>query len=106
VPCPTGDYCNQGACQIDTRPTPNCTQQSDCTGGSAQECLGGYCRYLCTSSTQCVDIDVRIDVCSTSVNDAGAGTIGYCESPAEATPQCTSQSQCAAGKDCIGNVCE
>jgi len=45
-------------------------------------------------------------VCSTSVTDAGAGTNGYCESPAEATPQCTSQSQCPSGEDCIGNVCE
>jgi hypothetical protein len=31
---------------------------------------------------------------------------GYCASAAEANPQCTQQSQCTAGQDCISNVCE
>jgi hypothetical protein len=102
--CPTGDYCNQGACEVNTRPTPDCTQQSDCTGGATQQCLGGYCVYTCSTNTQCADIDVRIDVCSATVPDAGPS--GYCESPTEATPQCTSQSQCPTGDDCISNVCK
>jgi len=102
--CPTGDYCNQGACEVDTRPKPDCTQPSDCKAGPPQACLDGYCVYTCATNTQCADIDVRIDVCSTT--HADAGTVGYCESPTQAAPQCTSKSECPSSEDCINNVCE
>jgi hypothetical protein len=95
--CTTGDYCDQGACQLDTRPTPDCARSSDCTGAAPQVCVNGFCEYPCTTSQQCAEIDVRIDVCSPQ---------GYCASGAEANPQCTQKSDCAAGQDCIGNVCE
>jgi len=68
-----------------------------------QACLGGYCRYVCSTNAQCADVDVRIDICSATVTDAGSG---YCESSVEATPQCTSKSQCPATEDCISNLCE
>jgi hypothetical protein len=93
--CATGDYCNQGACVVDTRPTPNCTTSAQCTGQN-QTCVGGYCLYNCTTNTQCEMIDARIGYCSSA---------GVCRSQAEANPQCTQQSDCASGQDCIGNVC-
>jgi hypothetical protein len=95
--CATGDYCDQGACQLDTRPAPDCTQASDCKGTSPQACVNGFCEYTCNTSQQCAEIDVRIDVCSPQ---------GYCASAVEANPQCTQKSDCAAGQDCIGNVCQ
>jgi hypothetical protein len=41
-------------------------------------------------------VDARIGYCSSA---------GVCRSQTEATPQCTQQSDCATGQDCIGNVC-
>ncbi len=95
--CAAGTYCNQGICQTDTRPAPNCTQTAQCTGSAAQACVAGYCEFTCTTSQQCAEIDARIDTCTAA---------GYCASAAEANPQCTQKSDCAAGKDCISNVCQ
>jgi hypothetical protein len=92
--CKTGDYCDQGACVLDTRPKPDCTANSDCL--STEECKSGYCRYTCTTSSQCALIDARIAYCSGSI----------CVSQSEATPQCTTQSDCMTGQDCISNQCE
>jgi hypothetical protein len=96
--CTTGDYCDQGACVLDTRPKPNCTTDTDCNGSaSAQHCIGGYCRYACTSDNQCKTIDARIGYCAMDM---------VCRTQAEAQPMCTTQAQCPAGQDCIGNVCK
>ena len=96
--CPTGDYCNQGACVLDTRPKPNCTTNTDCagSGGQPESCVGGYCRYNCSTDQQCKTIDARIGYCAAD---------NVCRTQAEAHPQCTSKAQCAAAQDCIGNVC-
>jgi hypothetical protein len=94
--CPAGDYCNQGACAPDTRPTPTCTANHD-TCATSQQCISGYCRYTCTDSHQCALIDARIPVCASD---------GVCRSAAEGNPQCTSKDQCQAGQDCVGNVCK
>jgi hypothetical protein len=45
---------------------------------------------------QCALIDARIAYCSAD---------GYCRDQTEANPQCTQQSQCAAGQNCISNTC-
>jgi hypothetical protein len=92
--CPTGDYCNQGACVPDTRPHGNCTMQSDCM--STQLCIDGLCRYKCTTDMQCQQIDAFIPAC---------GVDGVCHTVAEAHPQCTSKQDCAPTQDCVGNVC-
>jgi hypothetical protein len=81
----------------DTRPAqPNCTTDSNCQ--SDQKCEGGFCRYKCTTDAQCRQIDARIGYCSTSD--------GVCRTQSEAHPQCTQKSDCPAGQDCIGNVCQ
>jgi hypothetical protein len=94
--CGAGKYCNQGACVIDTRPQPNCTTDSQCTG-SSQKCVSGYCKYLCTTDKNCQVIDSRIGYC---------GMDGVCRTQAEAHPQCTQKSDCSATQDCIGNICQ
>ena len=88
--CPTGDYCDQGACVLNTQPSSNCTVTSDCDTG--QVCQSGFCVYTCTTSTQCAEIDARIPVCVDNVCRAG-------------TPQCTTQADCPEGEDCIDNTC-
>jgi hypothetical protein len=84
---------------LDTRPKPNCSQNSDCL--STEQCVTGYCRYTCSPSStmtnQCSLIDARIPVCSSA---------GICVSQSEATPQCTAQSGCSMGQDCISNTCQ
>jgi hypothetical protein len=96
--CATGNYCDQGACVIDTRPQPNCTDDSQCTaGGGMQKCVGGYCKYTCTTDKTCELIDSRIGTCAKD---------GVCRTAAEANPQCTQQSDCPKGQDCIGNTCK
>jgi hypothetical protein len=95
--CTTGFYCNQGACVVDTRPTPNCTMDSECNAAPGQKCIGGYCRYGCMTNAQCQMIDARIGYCASDM---------VCRTQAEAQPQCTSKAQCAANQDCIGNVCK
>jgi hypothetical protein len=97
--CPSGDYCNQGACVIDTRPAPsNCSTNADCKTNPPQVCQGGFCRYECTTNAQCEQIDSRIGFCSQ--------TDKVCRTQAEANPQCTQQSDCPSGQNCIGNVCQ
>jgi hypothetical protein len=93
--CAAGQYCNQGACVVDTRPQTECTTSATCNAN--QVCLDGYCEYTCTTDMQCALIDARIAYC---------GTDGVCRDQAEANPQCTQQSQCAPGKNCISNVCQ
>jgi hypothetical protein len=92
--CATGDYCDQGACVLDTQPKPNCTESSQCL--STEQCVGSYCRYTCTTDEECALIDARIAICSG----------GICVSQSEATPQCTTQSGCSTGQDCVSNQCQ
>jgi hypothetical protein len=79
---------------VDTRPKPNCTSDSECL--STQKCIEDYCRYPCTTSAQCAEHDARFAYCSG----------GICVSENEATPQCTTQADCSAVQDCIGNQCQ
>jgi hypothetical protein len=79
---------------LDTRPTPNCTESSQCL--STEQCVTGYCRYTCTTDAECLLVDARIGSCSS----------GICVSQSEASPQCTVQSDCPSGQDCISNQCE
>jgi hypothetical protein len=95
--CNAGDYCNQGACVLDTRPKGNCTTDNECNTAQGQKCISGVCKYPCTSDNQCKLIDTRIGYC---------GTDQVCRSYTEAHPQCTSKSDCAAGQDCVSNVCK
>jgi hypothetical protein len=60
-----------------------------------QVCQDGYCLYTCTTSMECELIDSRIPVCAMDV----------CRAASEADPQCTMQSQCPTGEDCISNAC-
>jgi hypothetical protein len=93
--CGAGYYCNQGACQPDTRPQGNCNDQSPCNPG--QTCIRGICKYPCTTDTECEHIDARIAYC---------GIDKVCRSYGEAHPQCTGKSDCAAAQDCVGNTCQ
>jgi hypothetical protein len=92
--CPAGDYCDMGACVLDTRPSPNCKMDSDCA--PSQKCIGGFCEYTCSTDLQCQMIDARIGYCSS----------GICKNQSEAMPMCTTQADCPTGKDCISNVCQ
>ncbi len=89
--CPSGDYCSQGACVLDTRPKPDCTSCA-----STQQCVDGYCRYSCTDDDTCKRIDARIGYC---------GSDKVCRTESEAHPQCTSKSDCP-GQTCIDNKCK
>jgi hypothetical protein len=97
--CGPGQFCDQGACVIDTRPKPNCTNDTQCGGTSAtpKKCLDGYCKYTCTSDQYCRTIDGRIGFCAKD---------GVCRSEAEATAECLKSSDCAGGQSCIDNHCK
>jgi hypothetical protein len=82
---------------VNTLPSPNCTQTSQCKTTPPQACVSGYCEYTCSSNSDCLAIDARIGTCSPQ---------GYCASAAEANPVCTQKSDCPAGEDCISNVCQ
>ncbi|HRG98224.1 MAG TPA: hypothetical protein PLR99_18360 [Polyangiaceae bacterium] len=97
--CGAGKYCNQGACVVDTRPQPNCTGDTQCTGdgsGPPRVCLGGFCKYRCTTDQGCRTIDSRIGYCAEDL---------VCRSAQEAKPECRESSQCPTGKLCIDNSC-
>ena len=96
--CGTGKYCNQGACVVDTRPTPNCTADDQCggTASTPKKCLGGFCKFTCTSDAYCRTIDNRIGYCAQD---------GVCRTAAEAGAQCHGPGDCTGGKSCIDNEC-
>jgi hypothetical protein len=96
--CGTGKYCNQGACVLDTRPQTNCTTDDQC-GGTAQtqkKCLGGFCKFTCTTDPYCRSIDSRIGYCAKD---------GVCRTAEEAGAQCLSAADCGAGQSCVDNTC-
>lgn len=89
-------YCNQGACAVDTRPKPNCTGDAQCSsGGPAQKCVGGFCKYTCDSDQTCRSIDNRIGYCAKD---------GVCRNATEAAAACVAPSDCS-GQSCIDNQC-
>lgn len=96
--CGAGKYCNQGACVVDTRPKPNCTSNDQCgsPGAPAQQCLGGFCKYTCTSNEYCRTIDNRIGYCAKD---------GVCRTAAEANASCFGAGECGNGQTCIDNKC-
>lgn len=98
--CGAGKFCDQGACTVDTRPKPNCTDDSQCGGTAAtpKKCLDGFCKYTCAAGNDayCRTIDSRIGYCAKDL---------VCRTAAEANAECLSTAQCTDGKTCIGNVC-
>ena len=100
--CGGGKFCDQGACVLDTRPHPNCTDDSQCTGsgGAPRKCLEGFCKYTCTAAqgdAYCRTIDTRIGSCAKDL---------VCRSAAEANAQCVASSGCAVGQSCVDNACK
>jgi hypothetical protein len=97
--CGDGKYCNQGACVLDTRPKPNCTIDAECGGTAAtpKKCLGGFCKYSCTTDQYCQTIDNRIRVCAKD---------SVCRSSAEASATCLGAGECPSGQSCIDNTCK
>lgn len=102
--CGSGKFCDQGACVLDTRPHPNCTDDSQCGGTSAtpKKCVGGFCKYTCTAANAtgdqyCRTIDNRIGFCAKDL---------VCRSSAEANAQCIATTDCSGGKTCIDNQCK
>jgi len=96
--CGAGKFCDQGQCVVDTRPNaPNCGNDAQCTGTPAKKCVGGYCKYTCTTSQYCLTIDSRIGVCAKD---------GVCRTAAEANASCTDAAGCASGQSCIDNQCK
>jgi hypothetical protein len=93
--CKTGEYCDSGACVPDTRPKPNCESDAQCTR-RGQTCKAGYCKFTCSSDSQCRAIDARIGYC---------GSDGVCRTESEARPQCIQKADCQPNQDCIGNQC-
>lgn len=98
--CDAGYVCENGACVIDTHPTPNCGN-----GGAqclaTQECLDGFCRYTCTTpdgkiSQSCELIDTRIGYCAKD---------STCRNAQEAAGVCLKAADCTDGKSCISNTC-
>lgn len=97
--CGAGNYCNQGACVVDTRPQPNCTTDAQCggTSGTPKKCLGGFCKYTCDTDAYCRTIDSRIGYCAADK---------VCRSSEEANAQCKASSDCTNGKTCVDNTCK
>lgn len=95
--CAAAEICDAatGTCLADPQPKAACeTDPSVCTAG--QRCMGGYCRFACTSGDGCKLIDARIPVCDE----------GVCKSEAEANPECLTKDDCEAGQDCVSNACK
>lgn len=99
--CGAGLFCDQGVCRFDTRPKPNCTDDSQCGGTTAtpKVCLDGFCKYSCTSGNDayCRTIDSRIGYCAKDL---------VCRTASEATAECLNSTQCTGGKTCIDNACK
>ncbi len=94
--CAAGELCEAsfGACIQDPQPNAPCEKAPNaCT--AQQTCVGGYCRFACTTAPQCSLIDARIPVCDE----------GVCKSTIEASPECLMKADCASGKDCVSNTC-
>jgi hypothetical protein len=95
--CPDGEVCNAstGACMIDPSPAPGCMPSGMC-GGVGQACeADGYCHYGCSNVQECQLIDSRFIACDQ----------GICKTEEEVNPECTLESPCPAGQDCISNHC-
>jgi hypothetical protein len=96
--CGDGKYCNQGACVVDTRPKPNCTADEQCggTASTPKKCMGGFCKFTCTSDQHCRTIDNRIGYCAKD---------GVCRTAGEANASCFGPEDCTGGASCIDNQC-
>jgi hypothetical protein len=99
--CGAGNFCDQGACVVDTRPKPNCTDDTQCAGtGAPRKCLGGFCKYTCSTAqgdAYCRTIDNRIGYCAKDL---------VCRTAAEASAQCLQSADCSGGQTCIDNACK
>lgn len=96
--CPSGFYCDRGACRVDDRrPEPFCTPPSNgCASGSV--CVDGVCRISCPGRTneECQRRDVNFTTCD---------TMQICRYSNEANPQCRLNSDCAANQRCVNALC-
>jgi hypothetical protein len=94
--CGAGKFCDQGACVTDNRPVTQCGGITGNMCDVNQQCIGGYCKYTCSTDQECKLIDARIGYC---------GKDKVCRTQAEATAECLQSSDCM-GKICIANVCK
>lgn len=94
--CADDEICNAvtEACVIDPQPVSPC-QKDPSVCGDRLLCVGGYCRYPCPVEGRCDLVDERIPICKD----------GICVSEREANPECVTQADCGAGRDCVSNVC-
>ena len=99
--CGAGKFCDQGACVLDTRPHPNCNDDTQCVStGVPKKCVGGFCKYTCTTAQgdgYCKTIDNRIGYCAKDL---------VCRSQEEANAQCLASTDCASGQICVDNQCK
>jgi Cys-rich repeat protein len=92
--CGAGNYCDAGTCRLDTRPMPGCGNGAACASGAV--CHNGACRSPCTMDSDCPRFDVQTNFCIQMV----------CATTAEATANCTTQSDChTAGQACVNGTC-
>jgi hypothetical protein len=98
--CPSGNFCDHGACRIDDRrPPPQCDAGHPCAAGSV--CLDGACHVSCPTGTslECQQHDVVFNQCD---------TMHVCRSSSEIHPQCARNSDCVTsglGTICVNALC-
>jgi hypothetical protein len=97
--CGAGELCERGLCRPDVAPRPFCASDADCAAG--HPCLNGVCRTLCPGGTveECQRSDAQFVSCMSM------GTTRLCLMRSEATPECVTPSDCAAGERCIDALC-
>lgn len=95
--CAQGLVCNQGACVPNLGPIGECGNGGTTMCNANQQCIGGYCKYTCSSDQECKLIDTRIGYCGKDM---------VCRTATEAHPECTLSSECTGGKLCVANACK
>ncbi len=112
--CWEGTVCVQGKCLISPAGGA-CWESSGCTAG--EECIGAEVEpcgqhlwpdFLpkigwCGGAAKCCGTDAECPaplVCAGL--DSGAGLLGQCRAPTEATNDCWTDSECAQGFECVG----
>jgi hypothetical protein len=96
--CAAGEICNAGTgtCVSDPSPKAACSDTVKCTGIGQQCATDGYCHYPCASVPECKQHDNHFVACDQ----------GICKTAEEVEPECTIESPCKDGKNCISNKCQ